>query len=39
MPTVTQPDVLANAIMGKLYNVLTNGDATVPPSTDNFFRD
>lgn len=37
MPTVTQPDVLANAIMGKLYNVLTNGDATVPASTDNFF--
>ncbi len=37
MPTVTQPDVLANAIMGKLYDVLTNGDATVPPSPDNFF--
>jgi hypothetical protein len=37
IPTVTQPDVLANAIMGKLYNVLTNGDATVPASTDNFF--
>jgi hypothetical protein len=37
MPTMEQPDVLANAVMGKLYNVLTNGDATVPPSTDNFF--
>ncbi|AFM15021.1 hypothetical protein Mycch_0195 [Mycolicibacterium chubuense NBB4] len=32
-----EPSVLANAIMGKLYNVLTNGDATVPPSEDNFF--
>ncbi len=37
MATTTQPDVLANAIMGKLYDVLTNGDATVPKSTDNFF--
>jgi len=37
MPTMAQPDVLANAIMGKLYDVLTNGDATVPKSTDNFF--
>lgn len=35
--TTTQPDVLANAIMGKLYNVLTNGDSTVPKSADNFF--
>lgn len=31
------PSVLANAIMGKLYDVLTNGDATVPKSSDNFF--
>lgn len=31
------PSVLANAVMGKLYNVLTNGDDTVPKSTDNFF--
>lgn len=31
------PSVLANAIMGKLYDVLTNGDATVPKSADNFF--
>jgi hypothetical protein len=32
-----EPSVLANTIMSKLYNVLTNGDETVPPSTDNFF--
>ena len=32
-----EPSVLANAIMGKLYNVLTNGDDTVPKSDDNFF--
>jgi len=31
------PSVLANAIMGKLYDVLTNGDATVPKATDSFF--
>ena len=31
------PSVLANAIMGKLYDVLTNGDSTVPKSADNFF--
>jgi hypothetical protein len=31
------PSVLANSIMGKLYDVLTNGDATVPKSEDNFF--
>src|SRR5262245_4461161 len=23
--------------MGKLYDILTNGDSTVPPSADNFF--
>ncbi len=32
-----EPSVLANTIMGKLYDVLTNGDDTVPPSQDNFF--
>jgi hypothetical protein len=32
-----EPSVLVNSIMGKLYNVLTNGDETVPPSADNFF--
>ncbi|MGE5464800.1 MAG: hypothetical protein ACM3PS_15670 [Syntrophothermus sp.] len=31
------PSVLANSIMGKLYDILTNGDATVPKSADNFF--
>src|SRR5262249_32061936 len=32
-----EPSVLANTIMGKLYNVLTNGDEIVPASDDNFF--
>ncbi len=36
MPNV-EPSAIANAIMGKLYDVLTNGDATVPKSADNFF--
>ena len=36
MPVV-EPSVLANTVMGKLYNVLTNGDDTVPKSADNFF--
>jgi hypothetical protein len=36
MPNIT-PSVLSNAIMGKLYEVLTTGDATVPKSPDNFF--
>src|SRR5215469_14719998 len=36
MANVT-PSVLANSIMGKLYDVLTNGDDTVPKSADNFF--
>jgi hypothetical protein len=36
MANVT-PSVLANSIMGKLYDILTNGDDTVPPSADNFF--
>jgi hypothetical protein len=34
---IVEPSVLANSIMGKLYNVLTNGDDTVPASEDNFF--
>jgi hypothetical protein len=29
--------VLANTIMAKLYDVLTNGDETVPRSEDNYF--
>src|SRR5215469_12009044 len=36
MPTV-DPSVLANSIMGKLYDVLTNGDDTVPKSENSFF--
>src|SRR5438552_6593836 len=36
MPDV-MPHEIANAIMGKLYDVLTNGDETVPKSEDNFF--
>ncbi len=31
------PHDLANSIMGKFYDVLTNGDETVPKSADNFF--
>jgi hypothetical protein len=31
------PSQLMNSIMGKLYDVLTNGDDTVPSSEDNFF--
>jgi hypothetical protein len=30
------PHALANAVMGKLYDALTTGDGTVPPSADNF---
>ena len=37
MSDMSKPDVLCNAIMGELYDVLTNGDATVPKSSDNFF--
>src|SRR5437667_4188517 len=36
MPDV-MPHEIANSIMGKLYDVLTNGDDTVPKSEDNFF--
>jgi hypothetical protein len=35
--TEIAPAALSNAIMGKLYNVLTNGDDTVPKSGNNFF--
>jgi hypothetical protein len=34
---LVEPDVMMNSIMGKIYNVLTNGDDTVPKSEDNFF--
>ena len=36
MPEVT-PQMLSNSIMGKIYDVLTNGDATVPKSENAFF--
>lgn len=36
MPDVL-PSQLANSIMSKLYDVLTNGDDSVPASDDNFF--
>jgi hypothetical protein len=32
-----EPSVMLNTVMGKLYNVLTNGDDSVPKSEDNFF--
>lgn len=35
--SLVAPDMLLNSIMGKVYNVLTNGDDTVPKSEDNFF--
>jgi hypothetical protein len=31
------PSQLLSSVMGKLYDVLTNGDDTVPQSEDNFF--
>ena len=34
---LVEPSVMINSIMGKLYNILTNGDDTVPKSEDNFF--
>ena len=36
MPDV-KADVLSNAIMGKIYDVLTNGDDVAPASPDNFY--
>lgn len=35
--SLVEPSVMLNAIMGKVYDVLTNGDDTVPKSEDNFF--
>lgn len=35
--SMVEPNVMVNAVMGKLYDVLTNGDDTVPKSEDNFF--
>lgn len=34
---LVEPEVLLNSIMGKVYDILTNGDDTVPQSEDNFF--
>jgi hypothetical protein len=34
---LVEPNVMLNSIMGKLYNILTNGDDTAPKSEDNFF--
>lgn len=34
---LVEPNVIANTVMAKLYNILTNGDDTVPKSEDNFF--
>lgn len=34
---LVEPSVMINSIMGKLYNILTNGDETAPRSEDNFF--
>ena len=31
------PSQLMNSVMGKFYDILTNGDETVPQSEDNFF--
>jgi hypothetical protein len=31
------PSQLVNSVMGKLYEILTNGDDTIPKSEDNFF--
>lgn len=36
MPNNVEPEALGNAIMGKLYGILTTGDDSVPPSEDNF---
>ena len=36
MPDI-EPSVMANGVMAKLYDVLTNGDDTVPKSEDAFF--
>jgi hypothetical protein len=33
---LVEPNVMLNQIMGKIYNILTNGDDTVPKSEDNF---
>jgi len=37
MPDTVAPAALGNAILSKLYEILTTGDDTVPASEDNFF--
>ncbi len=32
-----QPEMMLNSDMGKIYDILTNGDDTVPKSEDHFF--
>lgn len=34
--TLVEQSVMLNMIMGKMYNILTNGDDSVPMSEDNF---
>ncbi len=34
---MVQPEMMLNSVMGKIYDVLTNGDDTVPRSEDHFF--
>ncbi len=34
--SLEKPSALANSMMASLYDVLTSGDSTVPPSEDNF---
>ena len=33
---LVEPQLILNSVMGKIYNLLTNGDDTVPKSEDNF---
>ncbi len=35
--SLVEPQVMLNSVMGKVYDILTNGDDTVPKSEDNFF--
>lgn len=34
---LVQPELMLNSVMGKIYDILTNGDDTVPKSEDHFF--
>ncbi len=35
--SLVEPQVMLNSVMGNIYDILTNGDDTVPKSEDNFF--